>query len=626
MSEFGNETATAVLKFSTKAMEEFFKLLKFIFERNERKLNKEIKKAQLEESKQKQSQLKREEKLEKRREWLSKKKGLINYKDLLKGGDALYPVGYQCSQKEIDRLSKLAKIEGVPFAILKNSVVLNRINEIEQELKTLKKEGISEENQAKYNELQQELKELENRREEATIMVRGCDLERFKNLTDRLNKEIRLSDIDEKAKQYEAKGEENLSEEELKAYEEIKKERNEILRDEFDSFNENNNDAIVASAEGKSFGEEMSFDMALARVTDREYATKPCYICERTNPDNYMQVISQKEISDEGKPFVNTEYKVFNQGQQQRSEEFSHGKFTHYTDSKGESTSSYGQKHWDNMKKEIKEKGGFSDDVLIFASKERYEEYKQRFAKTQEQVKPREDTIGAEFDANSYKDYAGVVNKLKSQLNEHKLSVNASNEVCKENGDVLKVTAYMTDDEKLEAAEMINIGKQVSLYEKLNDNQMKSAFASNQMEMNEENFTRQGRPEEMRGMYEQMRDNLHSQIYQCSQQEAVLKSQINQLQNERLQLSSVKIVDLVQDDSIEHEDTLQSQNRQHDSHDINFQQEMENEKEDEFTHGEEKGQSKAEYERQIDRNQDIQSSRGMNREMEVSTEITEERS
>lgn len=74
MSEFGNETTTAVLKLSTKSMEELFKLLKFIFERDERKLNREIKKAQLEESKHKQAQLQREEKLAKRKEWLSKKR------------------------------------------------------------------------------------------------------------------------------------------------------------------------------------------------------------------------------------------------------------------------------------------------------------------------------------------------------------------------------------------------------------------------------------------------------------------------------------------------------------------------------------------------------------------------
>lgn len=216
-----------------------------------------------------------------------------------------------------------------------------------------------------------------------------------------------------------------------------------------------------------------------------------------------------------------------------------------------------------------------------------------------------------------------MINKLKSQLDEHKLSVNANNEVCKENGDVLKITDSMTDDEKLEAAEMINIGKQIALYEKLNENQMKSAFASNQMEMNEENFSRQGRPEGMKEMYEQMKNSLYSQVYECSQQEAVLKSQINKLQNERLQYSSVKIVNLVQDDTIEHEDTLHIQNRQHESNDMTFQQTMEYEKMDKFTHGEEKVQSKEDYEKQIDRRQNTQSGKEMGKKLEVSTEIEE---
>lgn len=616
MSEFGNETATAVLKFGTKAMEEFFKLLKFIFERNERKLNKEIKKAQLEETKQKQTALKREEKLEKRREWLSKQKGLIKYKDLLKSGETLYPVSYMCSQKEIDRLSRLAKTEGVPFAILKNSVVLDRINEIERELRRIKKEGITEENKENYASLQKELEELENRREEASIMVRASDLERFKNLTDRLNQEIRLSNINDKLREYEEKGIDNLSEQEKRDYEEIKREKGETLRDEFDAFNENNNDVIIAGTEGKNLWEEMSFESALARVTDREYATQPCYICERTNPENYIEVFSQKEMSDEGKPYTNTEYKVFNQGESQRSEEFAHGKFTHYTDSRGESTSSFGQKHWDNMKKEIKEKGGFSDDVLIFASKERFEEYKQRLAKAQEKAKPREDTIGLELDNNSYKDYAGIINRLKGQLSEHNLSLNANNEVCREDGGVLKVNASMTDDEKLHTAEMINVAKQISLYEKLKSNQVASAFATNQMEVNKENYENAGKPEEMKAMYEDMRDKLHSQVFEFSQQEAVLKSQINRLQDERLQINSVKIVETVQDDTILHEDTKHLQNSRSVVDEIKVDK-------DEFTHGEEKGQSKADYEKQIDRGQNVRSSNSMSQEKEMAPALSE---
>ena len=616
MSEFGNETATAVLKFGTKAMEEFFKLLKFIFERNERKLNKEIKKAQLEESKQKQSVLKREEKLEKRREWLSKQKGLIKYKDLLKSGETLYPVSYMCSQKEIDRLSRLAKTEGVPFAILKNSVVLDRINEIERELRRIKKEGITEENKENYASLQKELEELENRREEASIMVRASDLERFKNLTDRLNQEIRLSNINDKLREYEEKGIDNLSEQEKRDYEEIKREKGETLRDEFDAFNENNNDVIIAGTEGKNLWEEMSFESALARVTDREYATQPCYICERTNPENYIEVSSQKEMSDEGKPYTNTEYKVFNQGEAQRSGEFAHGKFTHYTDSRGESTSSFGQKHWDNMKKEIKEKGGFSDDVLIFASKERFEEYKQRLAKAQEKAKPREDTIGLELDNNSYKDYAGIINRLKGQLSEHNLSLNANNEVCREDGEVLKVSASMTDDEKLHTAEMINVAKQISLYEKLKSNQVASAFATNQMEVNKENYENAGKPEEMKAMYEDMRDKLHSQVFEFSQQEAVLKSQINRLQDERLQINSVKIIETVQDDTILHEDTKHLQNSRSVVDEIKVDK-------DEFTHREEKGQRKADYEKQIDRGQNVRSSNSMSQEKEMAPALNE---
>lgn len=592
MSDFGTDAASSVFRFGTKFMEEFLKLLKFIFETSERHLNKELKKMQLEEARQKGNQLKREEKLEKKRELISKKKGLIKYKQLLQGGEPLYPVGYQCSQKEIEKLSRLAKMEGIPFAILKNSVVLDRINEIEKELKELKKGGLSEENKDRFEKLSKELKELEDRREEATVVVRESDLERFKDLTDRLNKEIRLAEVNEKIDEYEKKGYENLSEEEKKDFREVQAEKETILRDEFDDFNKKNNDVIIASTEEEPLWEAMNFESALARVTERDYATQDCYICERTNPENYIQVSSQKEVSKEGNPYVNTEYKVFHQGQQQRSDEFSHGKFTHYTDSKGESTSSYGQEHWLNMKKEIKEKGGFSNDVLIFASKERYEEYKDRLGKVKDQAIPREDSIGAEYDSNSYKDYAGVVNKLKSQLEDHKLAM-SDNAVVRDNGETLKVNPEMTDDEKLETAEMINVGQQIVLYDQLNKNQMTAAFARNQMEMNEENFKRQGSPAAMREMYEQMKVSLEKQLDDCSRQEADLKSKVDMLQKERIQLRSVEVVEKVQDDTVEHADTKRIPDERQDNK--------------EFTHREEitteKTQTKAAYEKQISRSQ-----------------------
>lgn len=592
MNELGNDTASAVFRLGTKFMEELFKLLKFIFESSERKVNREIKKAQMEEAKQKSSQLRREEKIEKRREIVSKKKGLIKYKQLMQCGEPVYPVGYQCSQKEIDRLNRLAKMEGIPFAILKNSVVHDRINEIEKELKQLKKDGINDENKERYEKLNDELKELENRREEATVMVRESDLERFKNLTDRLNKEIRLKNIDEKIAEYEQKGEDNLSEEEKRDLQIIRKEKNEILRDEFDDFNQSNNDVIIAGNDEREFGEKSGFESALSRVTDRDYSTKDCYICDRTKPENYIQVSSKKEISGDGNPYVNTEYKVYNNGLQQKSQEFKHGKFTHYTDSQGKSTSQYGQAHWENMKKEIKEKGGFSDDVLIFASKERYEEYKREFSKIKEEAIPKETTIAMESETDSFKEYASIINKLKSQLSNHNMVVNDQGTLMREDGAEVKITSNAPGKETLETAEMINVAKQLMLYEKLNENQTRKAFAKNQIEVNEEIYKTQGNPENMKEFFEKKNKEFSDQIKECEKENKDLKEQIDKLQNERLQLRSVGVVEKVQDDTIKHEDTEHY--------------ETVNERE-EFTHGEEKGskrgQTKADYEKSISRSE-----------------------
>ena len=594
MSEFGNETATATMRFGEKTIEALLKLLKFIMERNDRKLNREMKAEQI-------RQMKANNK-ESATEYLNRKRGYVRAKKLFKSGEKLIPIATKMSPTEVSRFNSLAKMSGVAFTAISDQRIMNEIKAVKKELKALNRieqgwyshdiEGnlhhvqgkpLTEEQLKRREELSNKLEILNKKRQDKIIIIRAKDLELVKEITDRMNTEIQFDDIDKELSDLMSKGEENLTQEEKARVEELLKEKESMLKNEFNNFNEKNDDIVYQSAVDKPLWEEMSFEKAVNRVTDRKYANEPCYICERTNPDNYMEVTSMQQEHD-GRMFTNTEFKVFNNGIEQRCDEFSHGKFTRYSRKDGENSTSYGDEHWQNMKNEIKEKGGFSDDLLIFSSKKDYIKFKEEFKKTQEKVTPREDTVSYEADANSYKDYMGVINQLKGQLAEHNLAVNEQREVYKaDTKEVVHLDKNMSDDEKISYAEAINISKQIDTYRQLNECQTQLAFIRQQQEVNEESFEKQGKPESLKEMHDKMRENLHKQAYDTNMTLASLEVKANKLQMEREQLLSIKIVDMVQEQHNE-EELLNNANRQHDSNDMDFQNEMNNEK---STHREE---------------------------------------
>lgn len=600
MSEFGNETTTATLKVGEKSIEALMKLLKFIMERNERKLNKQMKEEQI-------KQLKESRNKESTREYLNNKRGYVQAKKLFNSGEKLIPIATAMSPEELARFNKLAKISGVSFSAIADQRIIEELKSVKQELKELdkkaKKEGLTEEQIAKQTDLQKKYEQLQQKRQDKIIFIRAKDLELVKEITDRMNREIQFNDIERELSDLKDKGIDNLTEEEKTRLDELMKEKENMEKKEFDDFNAKNNDVIYQSSVDNPKWEEMSFDKAINNVTERKYAQAPCYICERTNPNNYMEVTSIAQEHN-GREFTNTEFKVFNNGVEQRCDEFSHGKFSHYSRKDGENSSSYGDEHWQNMKAEMKEKGGFSDDMLIFSSKEDYLKYKEEFKKTQEIIIPKQNILYYEADNESYKDYVGIINNLKEQLSEHNLELNEQGEICNsDTKEVMHLDKGMTDDEKISYAQAVNIGKQIDTYQKLNDCQTQLAFIRQQQEMNEESFEKQGKPDGLKDMYEQMRKNLHKQAYDANMTYAALESKANNLTLERKQLASIKIVDMVQESHNE-EELLSNQNRQHDSNDIEFQSEME----ENNSHREEMHtQSKEQWSKDVQQNNNVQS-------------------
>lgn len=128
----------------------------------------------------------------------------------------------------------------------------------------------------------------------------------------------------------------------------------------------------------------VSYEEAVKNLTERGKMKEPVIVCDRDSPENYMEVTARPEKK-EDRTYINTEFKVFRNGEEQRCEEFSHGKFTHYSDRKANNSSEAGEQHWENMKKEMKEKGGLSDNLLFFPTREEYQTFLEEADRKQDQ-------------------------------------------------------------------------------------------------------------------------------------------------------------------------------------------------------------------------------------------------
>lgn len=302
MSEFGNETTTATLRLGEKGIELLLKLLRYLMENHKQKYDEQIKKEQL-------KQLKNETKREDAVNYLNEHRGLVAMKKLERSGEKLMPIAMEMTPAQLKEFNKYARMEGVTYAVVSNKKVLNEIKLVKSQIKELeKKESLSPVEQEKYDALNRRLQELNKQKENRIVIIREKDLELVAEITERMNQNIKFENIEQEMKAYENVGIENLSPEDKKRYQDLQNEKEEMKETEFDSFNDKNNDKILAGSAEQPAWEEMNFDRALSRVTDRKFAEGNCYVCDRSNPDNYMEVSSKREQSKDGTYFTNTEY------------------------------------------------------------------------------------------------------------------------------------------------------------------------------------------------------------------------------------------------------------------------------------------------------------------------------
>ncbi len=98
--------------------------------------------------------------------------------------------------------------------------------------------------------------------------------------------------------------------------------------------------------------------------------------CVPEHPETRFEATTTEKTYD-GRVCYETEYTLYTDERVQKCDYFKHGKFISRTDASGHSTSESGQNHWFNMRTEMLQKLNLNenDSVLIFDSKEDFEEY-----------------------------------------------------------------------------------------------------------------------------------------------------------------------------------------------------------------------------------------------------------
>lgn len=136
-------------------------------------------------------------------------------------------------------------------------------------------------------------------------------------------------------------------------------------------------DSILSVFKNDKPAKIINTDQAVADITGRRDildTDKRIVLCDSTNPENHI-VAGTSTRQYEDRTYICTQYDVYADGKKQVCEEFDHGEFTHYSDIKANNSGADGSTHWENMKKEMKQKGRLQDTVLMFSSLQEYEAF-----------------------------------------------------------------------------------------------------------------------------------------------------------------------------------------------------------------------------------------------------------
>ncbi|MEG2813149.1 MAG: hypothetical protein RSA79_00975, partial [Oscillospiraceae bacterium] len=246
---------------------------------------------------------------------------------------------------------------------------------------------------------------------------------------------------------------ETLTPEEQKRLDELLHEKDVILCNEVTSENKKSIDEVFDNVAENKKSQARNFDDTVNHFTDRGFQKnegEPYYACDRKNPKSYMEMRESKDIFHD-KEYRKTDFKVFKDGVEQKSDICKDGKFN---DARFEGRPKY---FWLNVRKEMKQKGEFSDDMVMFANKKDFEKYQNLYEKS-----IKENTIDVSNNIQS---------QLKEQLTTRGAKIDEQGTLIdiKKNEPITKdnVLKTVNIDEKVRLNECLIIQKQMQNYKEM---------------------------------------------------------------------------------------------------------------------------------------------------------------
>lgn len=472
MGDLGTESAGSALKISSQAMDALLKILKYIFSMKDRQLERSVKRYQLKEKKEGMS-------LKKAQEKINGKVGYIRLKEMQKAGVNLYPFKLQLKDEQMKKFSEYAKIFGLKFTGLEDKTF----------------EGTKD----RY------------------IFISDKDLEIAKMVTEKLTEDLVMDKFNDEIQRLEEI--ENPTDEQLQELQSLKSERENYLHGNVSKFNEDNSKVIFADVCGEMSSRSLSFDKALNRFTDRDFSrTEPYFVCERQNPISYIEMNSQLDMY-AGKSYTRTDYKVYKDGLEQVADLSTRrdGKFT------DERFSGRPKNYWETLKNDMKAKGSFSDDIIIFDSREDLMKYQQLYKESLKEVEIQEKKSANEFSRN----YSDIKKQLEKQLEQEGARVNEYGvPVDITTNKTLEYDKDMPIEHSQRVAECTVIANQLTNYSEMNDIATKIAMKNMEKETAEDKA---------------LADKLDNEISRLKNEMKQLQERELQLKNERQQLQGVEV-------------------------------------------------------------------------------------
>lgn len=426
MSDFGNETSSATLRVGEKSIEALMKFLKFLLERQEKRTN-----AQIQEQKLIEMKLKKGERTAKLK--VQGKVGYVKAKLLQKTGEPLVAINITLNEQQMKDFANLAKKYGLLYTSISDT----------------RKSG----------------------EKVHSFYIREKDLAIAKVITDRMTEDLQVKTVEDLITDLNNKP--DKSEQDFADLAYLERQKGEILRNGTRSFNDENAEIIFNDVCGEMQVKSLSFDQALNRFTDRDFSRdKPYYICERTNPTAYIELNSSYDKY-AGEQYTRTDYKVFHNGIEQTAslDRRKDGKFT------DERFSGRPKGYWQDLKSEMKQKGGFTDDIVVFNSKPEFDRYQQLYKLMVQENSVKEQKGG------EYRDYVSVTDQLKKQLHSYNAELNENDfAVDKVTKLPLNIADVKDNADMFRVAESVLIAKQIANYKYLSEMEVKLVMDKQSLE------------------------------------------------------------------------------------------------------------------------------------------------